>query len=736
MEVLVTKAKVLFSGKPTPVLEYLSRTQMLGPEVQPLYLHYIDDSPPYVHYVQVDLRTYLVYGSHEYNEDPAPTDLPRIAPQSSSYRADDPEFLAWTASASGDASYSVTSAVTQDNVTWLTPHVSYGEGGSVTWTKGGPAILIGSLTNISYQRSVNTVPFKKVIRTDRLSLELESAIAGSDSFLKDSFNRTIRKYDEIKPTWKAYKSLWGPFDRWIVFKAKSFAADPFRVTPEQREWMFLHLPRRKNGSLYRSSVRRYLYGLRRLYILNIRQRYNSARADYYKALRADFASKLAKYHAKRKAFHSSELKRVRSGLTKARSEREIARERLNLLDFRRQTNSSPANPHDFEIHEYRMLNLSASGTVPIKLQRVQYSRSPDSDRLSTPGINQNQLREVRGGYSVISEILSDEEGFSRALHAFIHKHLAPHIESIDSKLVRKIYDKIGNQEVHIGNIIAERQGTIDLLSTTFRRLKSLAYAFTGTKKQIARKLALMTRSFRKNPGKEFASHASSELLAFKFGWEPLANDLYVLTEKLIGQNNSIASDRREKPFISVRANYGGKRSRRPFSFEDDGMSFVGNIEMSYTIYLSLDVPLLHELQSYGLTNPLEIAWELTPYSFVADWMIPFGAFFSAMQANAGMTFLKGCVKTRLTGTFVFKDNSTLSGAYTLPNDSGIVGEMSGTYIHREPIYSLPGKWKILGIKDPTSFWHFAEGTALITQAILSFKNKRERSRRNPLNRRT
>jgi hypothetical protein len=42
------------------------------------------------------------------------------------------------------------------------------------------------------------------------------------------------------------------------------------------------------------------------------------------------------------------------------------------------------------------------------------------------------------------------------------------------------------------------------------------------------------------------------------------------------------------------------------------------------------------LESAGLVNPLSIAWELLPWSFVVDWFIPVGNTLEAMTAGYGL----------------------------------------------------------------------------------------------------
>jgi hypothetical protein len=47
------------------------------------------------------------------------------------------------------------------------------------------------------------------------------------------------------------------------------------------------------------------------------------------------------------------------------------------------------------------------------------------------------------------------------------------------------------------------------------------------------------------------------------------------------------------------------------------------------------------LQQMGLTNPLEVAWELIPFSFVADWFISVGDWLRGLTALHGLRIVSG-----------------------------------------------------------------------------------------------
>jgi hypothetical protein len=44
-------------------------------------------------------------------------------------------------------------------------------------------------------------------------------------------------------------------------------------------------------------------------------------------------------------------------------------------------------------------------------------------------------------------------------------------------------------------------------------------------------------------------------------------------------------------------------------------------------------------EKLGVMNPLDLAWEITPYSFVVDWFVPIGAYLSSLSATLGLDFV-------------------------------------------------------------------------------------------------
>lgn len=55
---------------------------------------------------------------------------------------------------------------------------------------------------------------------------------------------------------------------------------------------------------------------------------------------------------------------------------------------------------------------------------------------------------------------------------------------------------------------------------------------------------------------------------------------------------------------------------------------------------------IRALNQLGLINPLSLMWELVPWSFVVDWVVPIGSVLQAMSARAGLIFVDGSVSVR------------------------------------------------------------------------------------------
>jgi hypothetical protein len=122
-------------------------------------------------------------------------------------------------------------------------------------------------------------------------------------------------------------------------------------------------------------------------------------------------------------------------------------------------------------------------------------------------------------------------------------------------------------------------------------------------------------------------------LEYQYGWAPLLKDAYGAAQFLAQTCNFPFKQRyrvrRRKPLVY---------SNVPEIIRDGGDYFLYGYSTAQIVAIlsEVNVPALA-----GLTDPASVAWELMPYSFVADWFIPIGSY---LQARS--------LASALTGTFV------------------------------------------------------------------------------------
>jgi hypothetical protein len=224
------------------------------------------------------------------------------------------------------------------------------------------------------------------------------------------------------------------------------------------------------------------------------------------------------------------------------------------------------------------------------------------------------------------------------------------IETAANKLLRGLKD----QKVNLGVAFAERKRTSDLFLSTAKRIgDSLRDLKKGNFRSAAHSLTGMaysgsgpSRSRRKiSPSKALAN----DWLALQYGWKPLLSDVYGAAEGLAAN-----SDRLNRVRVSashtVRWNVEGDVWGANWDQIPNHARRFGVFTAKYVVVFGNSQPVLNTLSSYGITNPLSVAWEVLPWSFVIDWLWNVGQFIDLLDATVGLSFEKGCLTTFEKGT--------------------------------------------------------------------------------------
>lgn len=200
--------------------------------------------------------------------------------------------------------------------------------------------------------------------------------------------------------------------------------------------------------------------------------------------------------------------------------------------------------------------------------------------------------------------------------------------------------------------------------------------------------------------------ASSYWLEIQYGWKPLLSDVYSSVDYLHGRR-----DRADILRYRVSSSDSTRSSTSVNGVNVSNTTNTARLTANLSLRATADDLAILEASSLGITNPLLVAWELVPYSFVVDWFIPIGNYLDAWGVLSLQSF---------SGSHSIKDTAITTNGGTYPEPS--LGEGSFVEIERTtdkgvffsrhlgaPILSLPT------IKNPFSGLRVANALALLVQ---------------------
>jgi hypothetical protein len=221
------------------------------------------------------------------------------------------------------------------------------------------------------------------------------------------------------------------------------------------------------------------------------------------------------------------------------------------------------------------------------------------------------------------------------------------------------WDNASRNRSDYGLMVAEGRKTANLVTTTALRL-ALAFKHLRRKDVLGAYKALglnldktgsaLQRAAR-GAGRGAANHsrfAASSFLEMQYGWKPLLSDVYTAAEDLAYRNQ-------KQSFDVVIVGSAQQEGEYKYAVADPGGGYPGTltarissigenrkaVRVSYCCRYRVVNPTLRTASALGLTNPLALAWELLPFSFVVDWFVPIGNYFESMSALQGLSFIGG-----------------------------------------------------------------------------------------------
>lgn len=265
-----------------------------------------------------------------------------------------------------------------------------------------------------------------------------------------------------------------------------------------------------------------------------------------------------------------------------------------------------------------------------------------SREVKAPGI---AYRKWRSGNNIIENKWSNPPIFGAANSDYIYTDMSTLMKanSRDAAQVKAL-NAVGSNAANIGEDLATYMQTVRMFGNKVSLLHGALKAFKS-KKQFKAYWHRSSRDIARSGDKKLAE----AYLEYVYGWKPLVSDVYGVYQ-LLKEYSSGA-----RPVII----HGHGSQHQTTSFQSKARVSSSTGEHMHTctekyssrcdLYgrVNPDLVAFRMLNQLGLLNPLSFAWEITPWSFVVDWLIPIGPMLSAFTAPIGLDFISGTTATKM-----------------------------------------------------------------------------------------
>lgn len=231
---------------------------------------------------------------------------------------------------------------------------------------------------------------------------------------------------------------------------------------------------------------------------------------------------------------------------------------------------------------------------------------------------------------------------------------------VDSDLMAQckldLLNEIKSMDINIAVFSAEAGKTVDLFKSSFEKMFSFGIELRrGNFRRAYNALHPFSRVRRyfRPASRRFAQ----QWLEYSYAWTPLMHDLYGASKALaeeLGGRPPVHSFSKRKTRDSMWTSNWNNVSPRMVKINPDqtGTTVVYTMPRTFdavTQHTRTQVasaglqvsPICGDVRNYGLNDPLLVAWELVPFSFVFDWFVSVGDYLSAATALRGLNVEAG-----------------------------------------------------------------------------------------------
>lgn len=300
-----------------------------------------------------------------------------------------------------------------------------------------------------------------------------------------------------------------------------------------------------------------------------------------------------------------------------------------------------------------------------------------------------------------------------------------HLVGVSDVALRQLMERSGSGlAANLAQDIAQISQLTSMIGNTAIRLaKAGRHLRKGNIPEAVRTLWHHTNpKFRRHGGPSMRNSLANNWLELQYGWKPLLSDLQG-SMKALAKFNIANVDIQHVTGSATKSSSSTSTSGVPnFSFSQ---GTVTNIETETRAKYGMRFKVASRLTSFlaqtGFTNPINLAWEVLPFSFVADWFLPIGTYLETLSAWDGLEFVDGYL-SQLTKQRTFQTVSWSGRPTGTQGDEIETMQCGGSQTREYTVYSrvkltaFP-QARFPQLKNPISVSHAANGIALVQQVF-------------------
>lgn len=243
----------------------------------------------------------------------------------------------------------------------------------------------------------------------------------------------------------------------------------------------------------------------------------------------------------------------------------------------------------------------------------------------------------------------------------------------DPDWITPLRQQINSLKVNLGQDLAEYRQTVDLYNETSSQIVAAKQHYKKKKRSRKR-------------GSINLCHMAAADIIYGFGIAPLIGTLF---DSYIALNSKLEAPTKIRLVQSA---------KEDVSYQWSNANCEQNGRKSTSTQAKVYLTFQRGLSLFTMGNPVSVAWELVPYSFLFDYMIPVGNYLSALDAMVGVQEVVGTVTTRR--QFFCSETSKVDASHIATNTPALVHYKD---IKRDVLTSIPlppfPKW------EPSASWH-------------------------------